>query len=116
MYIGCIDSHLATGLVVYVTETVDGQQHVISTAVGTDGKFAHSISKDNITQMMSGQVTKLGDEYIVKINYDYSCTIDDSSKMRETSQIQTSLGLQEVQSRMLAGSSNSLTQIKISRE
>ena len=118
---GCIDSHLSTGLVVYVTDTIRGQQHVISTGVGADGKFAHSISKGNITQTMSGQVTKSGDEYIVKINYDYNCTIDDSSEMSEGNQIQTNARLREGQSRILAGqimgdSSYNVTHIKISRE
>jgi hypothetical protein len=99
------------GPVVCVTDTIGGQQYVISAKVGEDGKFANSISKDNRTQTMSGQVTKSGDEYVVEI--DYNCVRANSGGV---SHIKNRIQLQEGQSQKLASMGKDVVQIKISNK
>jgi hypothetical protein len=111
LQIGCVGSHPSVGPVVCVTDTIDGQQYVVSARVGEDGKFANSMSKGNRTQTMSGQVTKSGDKYTVAI--DYNCVRANSPEVR---QIKTRMGLQEGQLQELGVIGNDVVRIRISSE
>ncbi len=113
---GCTDSNISDGLVVYVTDTIKGRSCTIPAKVGENGKFNNSISKDNKTHAISGQITKSDDKYIVEIDYSY--TSADSS---ETKQIETRMQLQEGQPQILAGQviagdDKDITYIKISNK
>jgi hypothetical protein len=117
LQIGCAGSHSPMGLVVCVTDTIDGQQYIISARVEEDGKFANSISKGNRTQTMSGQVTKSGDKYIVAIDCNYVKT---NGPINEVKQIKTRVELQEGQLQEIGGLGNGVThgvtRIRISSE
>lgn len=108
---GCVCSNESVKPIVYVTDTIDGQQYTVSAKTGEDGKFANSISKDNKIQTMSGQVTKSDEKYIVEI--DYNCTKADSPDIRE---IKTRIQLQEGQPQKLAGTDNDTVFIRISKK
>ncbi|MDD5134161.1 MAG: hypothetical protein PHP01_01965 [Phycisphaerae bacterium] len=108
---GCVCSNTIIRPVVYVTDTIDGQQYTVSAKTGADGKFANSISKNNKTQTMSGQVTKSDDKYIVEI--DYNCARTNSPDIRET---KTRIQMQEGQSQKLAGMDNDAVFIRISNK
>jgi hypothetical protein len=111
LQIGCIGSRPPVGPVVCVTDTIGGQQYVVSARVGEDGKFANSVSKGNRTQTMSGQVTKSGDEYVVEI--DYNCVRANSDGVYH---IKTRIQLQEGQLQKLGGMGNDVVRVRISSE
>jgi hypothetical protein len=108
---GCVCSNTSVKPIVYVTDTIDGKQYTVSAKTGEDGKFANSISKNNKTQTMSGQVTKSGDKYIVEI--DYNCTKANRPDVKE---INTRVQVQEGQSQKLAGMDNDAVFIRISNK
>ena len=113
LQVGCAGSRPPVGQAVYVTDTIDGKQYVVSAKVEQDGRFANSISKANRTQTISGQVTESDGGYVVAIDYNCVWTNIDG-RVR----LSTRVHLKEGQSQKLGGvmgkMGKEVVQIKIS--
>jgi len=94
-----------------VTDTIDGQEYVVSARVGEDGKFSNSTTTGDRTQTISGQVTKSDDNYEVAI--DYNSTRVNTPGFRK---IGATVYLQEGESQELGGVGNDIVYIRISSE
>ena len=108
---GCVTPQQHTGLMVSVTDTIDGQESVVSARVGKDGEFKNSIAIGDRTRTISGKVTKSGDNYFVSI--DYNSTRANTPGLV---QIHSNLHLQEGESKVIGGGSAVSVYISISSE
>ena len=110
---GCIIPQQHTELMVSVSDTIEGREHVVSTKVGEDGKFKTAKHTNGRMQFLSGQVTKSGDNYEVTLQYSHPTVRTDGTPPIHT-RIETTVALQEGESKAIGGVGNDVVYVKIS--
>jgi hypothetical protein len=96
---------------VSVTDTIGGQEYVVSAGIGEDGKFSNSATKDGRTQTISGHVSKSDDKYNVTV--DYNSTKENAPGVR---QISSTVSLREGESQHIGGFGTDVVSVKITHQ
>ena len=113
LQVGCNTAQQHTEPMVSVIDTIEGREHIVSAKIAEDGKFKTAKQTNGRTQFLSGHVSRSGDDYVVTVEYGHR-PAPTSGGQRPLSHLETTVTLQEGESKAIGGVGNNAVYVRIS--